>query len=74
MVGRMEFNATALEQARTSRRMSREMLAGLVGVSVQTITNAEEGKHQPKGEHAAAMAHHLGVSLDSLYRQNGEAA
>lgn len=74
IVGRMEFNGQALTDAREAKSMSRELLAGLVGVSVQTIVNAEEGKHQPKGEHAAAMAHHLDISLDDLYRKNGAAA
>jgi DNA-binding XRE family transcriptional regulator len=70
----MEFNGSALEAAREAKTMSRELLAGLAGCSVQTIVNAEEGKHQPKGEIAAAMAHHLGISLDSLYRLSEEPA
>ena len=54
-----------LRQARTERRLSQEQLAGLVGVSRNTISSIETGQFNP----TAKLALVLCIALDKKFEE-----
>ena len=70
----MKFNPEALEAAMQAKDdMTVELLAGLSGVSYQTVYRAVRGLHEPAGGAVVAMAGVLDVDVATLYTENGAA-
>lgn len=67
----MRFSGQLLAEAREAKKMNRELLAGLVGVSVQTITNAETDAHTPSADNVAKIAAALGIPIEDLFFDGG---
>ena len=53
---------------RKGRGWTQQELANRAGVSMQTISNVEIGRHAPDFETVGKIAGALGVSLDDLIR------
>lgn len=62
---RLDRNLKALRTARPGN-MSREELAGKIGVASDTVRSWETGEHAPAIMHAAKIADIFGVTLDQL--------
>ena len=58
--------------ARAEREVSQEQLAGLVGVTRQTISSIETGQYCPSALLAFLLAKHLGKRVDELFFLEGE--
>lgn len=56
-----------LKSARVGRDLSQEDLAGLVGVTRQTIGMIEAGKYNPSLNLCIAICKTLGKTLDELF-------
>lgn len=63
-----------LKAIRTKRNMSREALAGAVGVSVFTVRNWEQGQREPCIAHLVRLADTLGCTVDALLGRERTAA
>jgi transcriptional regulator with XRE-family HTH domain len=55
-----------LRTTRENRRLSREALAALAGISSRSIVRYEAGEQTPKASTTVKLAHHLGVSVAFL--------
>lgn len=56
-----------IRMAREMRAISREQLAGLVGVSVPTIVRWETDRTSPPIDKAKTVAKVLGMTLDDIF-------
>jgi transcriptional regulator with XRE-family HTH domain len=70
----MVFDHAAFVRARESSGMSQALLAGLAGCGVSTVQRLEVGAVDPQGSTIAALASVLNVSMDALYRPEGQEA
>ncbi|MFO0845273.1 MAG: helix-turn-helix transcriptional regulator [Gemmataceae bacterium] len=61
-----------LKVARAERDLSQEDLAGLVGVTRQTISSIETGQYCPSALLAFLLAKALGKQVDGLFFLEGE--
>ena len=61
-----------LKVARAERELSQEQLAGLVGVTRQTISAIETGLYCPSGLLVFLLAKHLGKQVEELFFLKGE--
>lgn len=61
-----------LKVARAERGLSQEQLAGLVGVTRQTISSIETGQYCPSALLAFLLADRLGKRVDELFYLNGD--
>jgi transcriptional regulator with XRE-family HTH domain len=66
--------AARLRHLRTAAGMSAYRLAQLSGLSKQAISHLELGKRQPTLDTASKIARGLGVTVDALLSDNGDAA
>ena len=57
-----------VKQYRKSARMTQSQLAERAGVSRQTISDIETGKHDPTISVALLLARALGVKVDNLFK------
>ena len=57
-----------VKQYRTSAHMTQLQLAERSGVSRQTISDIETGKHDPTISVALLLARALGVKVDNLFK------
>ena len=57
-----------VKQYRKSARMTQSQLAERSGVSRQTISDIETGKHDPTISVALLLARALGVKVDNLFK------
>ena len=57
-----------VKQYRTAARMTQSQLAERAGVSRQTISDIETGKHDPTITVALLLARALGVKVDNLFK------
>ena len=57
-----------VKQYRASARMTQSQLAERSGVSRQTISDIETGKHDPTISVALLLARALGVKVDNLFK------
>lgn len=57
-----------VKQYRTSAHMTQSQLAERSGVSRQTISDIETGKHDPTISVALLLARALGVKVDNLFK------
>ena len=60
--------ANRVKQYRTSAHMTQSQLAERSGVSRQTISDIETGKHDPTISVALLLARALGVKVDNLFK------
>jgi putative transcriptional regulator len=58
--------------ARAERELSQEQLAGLVGVTRQTISSIETGLYGPSALLAFQLARKLGKRVDELFYLDGD--
>lgn len=65
-----ESLGSRLRQLRKARGLTQEALADQVGVSKPAISSWEKGKAQPRATRATALAHALGVPVQSLFGQD----
>ena len=61
-----------LRVARAERRLSQAQLAGLVGVTRQTISAVETGQYCPSALLAFRLAEELGKRVDEVFFLQGE--
>ncbi|MFO0879852.1 MAG: helix-turn-helix transcriptional regulator [Gemmataceae bacterium] len=61
-----------LKVARAERGLSQEQLAGLAGVTRQTISAIETGQYGPSALLAFLLARHLGKRVDELFFLEGD--
>jgi putative transcriptional regulator len=61
-----------LKVARAERGLSQEQLAGLAGVTRQTIIAIEKGQYGPSALLAFLLAKHLGKRVDELFYLEGD--
>jgi putative transcriptional regulator len=61
-----------LKVARAERGLSQEQLAGLAGVTRQTISSVETGLYCPSALLAFVLAKQLNKRVDELFFLNGE--
>jgi putative transcriptional regulator len=64
--------ANRLRVARAERDVSQEQLAGLVGVTRQTISSIETGLYSPSALLAFQLAEKLGKRVDELFFLDGD--
>jgi putative transcriptional regulator len=64
--------ANRLRVARAERELSQEQLAGLVGVTRQTISSIETGLYGPSALLAFQLARKLGKRVDELFYLDGD--
>jgi DNA-binding XRE family transcriptional regulator len=64
-IGR-EASARRIRELRRARGLHQHELAALVGVSTQTIRNAEAGRHLPSRTTTVALARALRVPVSDL--------
>ena len=64
-----EFSPTALFVARWNRGWSRAHLAGLAGVTDETIRRAEKGQYKPRADTLAALAAALDLDPSDLFER-----
>ena len=57
-----------VKQYRKAARMTQSRLAERAGVSRQTISDIETGKHDPTISVALLLARALGVKVDNLFK------
>ena len=57
-----------VKQYRKAARMTQSQLAERAGVSRQTISDIETGKHDPTITVALLLARALGVKVDNLFK------
>ena len=57
-----------VKQYRKAARMTQSQLAERAGVSRQTISDIETGKHDPTISVALLLARALGVKVDNLFK------
>lgn len=57
-----------VKQYRKAARMTQSQLADRSGVSRQTISDIETGKHDPTISVALLLARALGVKVDNLFK------
>lgn len=57
-----------VKQYRKDARMTQSQLAERAGVSRQTISDIETGKHDPTISVALLLARALGVKVDNLFK------
>ena len=57
-----------VKQYRKAARMTQSQLAERAGVSRQTISDIETGKHDPTISVALLLARDLGVKVDNLFK------
>ena len=57
-----------VKQYRKAAHMTRSQLAERAGVSRQTISDIETGKHDPTISVALLLARALGVKVDNLFK------
>ena len=57
-----------VKQYRKAARMTQSKLAERAGVSRQTISDIETGKHDPTISVALLLARALGVKVDNLFK------
>ena len=60
--------ANRVKQYRKAARMTQSQLAERAGVSRQTISDIETGKHDPTISVALLLARALGVKVDNLFK------
>jgi putative transcriptional regulator len=63
-----------LKRLRTEAGLTQAALAERAGVPLQTLRNWEHGRREPLLSTAARLARGLGVSLDRLVDNDGDAA
>ncbi|MBZ0255192.1 helix-turn-helix transcriptional regulator [bacterium] len=63
-----------LKVARAENELSQEQLAGLVGVTRQTISSIETGQYCPSALLAFLLADKLGKRIDELFFLKGDAS
>lgn len=56
-----------LREIRTERNLTQEKLAGMVGVTRQTIISVEKGKFVPSVKLSLELAQALDISIDQLF-------
>lgn len=61
-----------LKVARAERGLSQEQLAGLAGVTRQTISSIETGQYVPSALLAFVLAKRLAKPVDELFRLVGD--
>jgi transcriptional regulator with XRE-family HTH domain len=80
LLGQLEDTAAArharlvggnLRDLRRDRGYSQELLAGLVEVDRNHISEWENGRHQPSAHHLDALAAALDCHLTDFYRRRG---
>ena len=64
--------AERLYQARAARRLSREALSRLTGVSSRSIDRYEKGEQAPSSDVLLRLAQNLGVSASWLIGEEGQ--
>lgn len=69
----MQINGQGIKQARMTRKLSRERLAGLVNVSSGTILRIERGENTA-AETLAAISVVLEMPIEDMFTTTGEAA
>ena len=57
-----------VKQYRKAARMTQSQLAERAGISRQTISDIETGKHDPTISVALLLARALGVKVDNLFK------
>jgi len=71
-VTRPAILAERLYQARAARRLSREALSRLTGVSSRSIDRYEKGEQAPSSDVLLRLAQNLGVSASWLVGEEGQ--
>jgi transcriptional regulator with XRE-family HTH domain len=71
-VSRPAILAERLYQARAARRLSREALSRLTGVSSRSIDRYEKGEQAPSSDVLLRLAQNLGVSASWLVGEEGQ--
>jgi transcriptional regulator with XRE-family HTH domain len=62
------FDGARLERERKDQGLTLGYLAGLVGFSRDAVRLWERGLNTPSANAAAALAHHLGLDINDLFR------
>lgn len=65
--------ARRIEEVRTRKRISRQQLAAAMGTTRMRIWRLENGETEVSAEVLAKIAEHLGVRVETLYRESGAA-
>jgi DNA-binding XRE family transcriptional regulator len=64
-----ESNGAGLRLARQARGFSQQQLAGMAGISRQTVSAVESGISDPSLRAALALARTLGMTVEDLFGQ-----